>query len=121
MSTHDAITRAADVAARAFDLVDEFRWRFDAAALTFRESILDHPAPYIESLVILGMDDNRHLMLYSTHDLWIGDVLVHARVDAGGRFLEAQAFGQLYALASAAGLESVLVSMRSELPGLGAR
>jgi hypothetical protein len=69
--------------------------------------------------VILGVDDNSHLMLYATNDLWVGDTLVHARVDAGGRFLEAPVFGQLFALASAVGLESVLAHMHRELSSRG--
>jgi hypothetical protein len=86
---HDDIAMRASVAARAFDLVDEFRWRFDCTALSFRERIAGSPVPYIASLVILGVDFAGDFLLYATRDLWASDVLIHAQIDAGGRLLEA--------------------------------
>ncbi len=116
---HDDIALTASVAARAFDLVDEFRWRFDCAALSFRERIAGSPVPYLASLVILGVDFGGDFMLYATRDLWASDVLVHAQIDAGGRLLEASGFQPLFQMASVAGLEKDLLQMRNEITGTG--
>jgi hypothetical protein len=115
VSADHHITRVAAVALRAFELVEEFRWRFDAEHVGFREDIQGHEAPYLRSLVILGQESAGGFMLYITNDVWVGDLLVHARIDAGGDFAEARGFQPLYAKAALKGLEVPLLELHAEL------
>lgn len=115
MAADHHITRVAAVALRAFELVEEFRWRFDAEHVGFREDIQGVDAPYLRSLVILGQEAAGSFMLYITNDVWVGDLLVHARIDAGGDFAEARSFQPLYARAALKGLEVPLLELHTEL------
>jgi hypothetical protein len=79
----------AAVAVRTFELVDEFRWRFDAVSVAFQESIFPAQPVHLQSLHLLGRDDTGALLWCTTADTWRDGRFIPARIDAGSFLVEA--------------------------------